>query len=581
MEINMTKRWVNFVIFHKELFDANYTCDRSFDLNKYIFIKANEKFKPIYNKNFGYNVIYENKFNYYDKRLQKRLYYAPSAIYHIYKNNLYKEYDFIGFLEYDLTLKSINKGGLINVTETIDRIVNRNKGEKLHISYSSIHKFRDLYRQGQTDLVLDGKNWMDTIIQDYNNYFGTEHNINCLKNSLEKANTQQSFLVDQQTFEHIMGFITHVIENKLAERCENRLMPATFLERYFAVALRFEDIKKNIETINLNLHHAALGYKVGYKYEKKLTDTSMDFIYLMKKTKQFLNKVFIYNRFQKLNERKKQQRQIKNGYEVFCQLSKKGDILNILFAGDKTIIILKDGRRFHFNPSDRVARMYSVPCTGTFEHKETNFVRNFVKRGQVCVDAGASFGWYTILFSKLVGPTGHVHAFEPMPHTFHVLQSNTTLNKCSNVTLNNVALDATNGQKNMFLPDIGVSGSFCLHKYKTTYQTISCNTKTLDDYCLKRKINRVDFIKADIEGAEFLMLKGAINIIKSSMPVMFLEVQGKSTNLFGYKPKEIFEFLFSLGYRSYYVNDEGNLIKFDNYLLSKLPDNNFIFLPPK
>jgi len=266
METNMTKKWINFVIFHKELFDENYTCDHSFDLSKYKFVKGNENFKPIYNKDFGYNIIYENEFDYYDKRLQKRSYYAPGVIYHIYKNHLYKKYDFIGFLEYDLALRSIDKEGQINITETIDQIVNRNKGEKLHISYRSTHKFRYLYKQGQTDLLLNGKNWMDTIIQDYNNYFGTKHNINCLKNSLEKANTQQSFFVDQKTFEHIMGFITYVIENKLAERCENRLMPATFLERYFAIALRFEDIKKNIKVINLNLHHAALGYKVGYKY---------------------------------------------------------------------------------------------------------------------------------------------------------------------------------------------------------------------------------------------------------------------------------------------------------------------------
>jgi len=301
----------------------------------------------------------------------------------------------------------------------------------------------------------------------------------------------------------------------------------------------------------------------------------------MKKIQQLLYRIFIHNYFQKLSKRKKEQYQIKSGYETFCQLSKKGDIVNILFADGKAIIILKRGQRFYFNPNDRVARMYSVPYIGTFEHKETNFVCDFVKRGQVCIDVGASFGWYTILFSKLVGPTGHVHAFEPIPHTFDVLQKNIILNRCSNVTLNNIALDATNGQKDMFLPDIGVSGSFHLHEYKKNYQTISCRTRAFDDYCLKKKINHVDFIKADIEGAELLMLKGGINIIKSSMPVMFLEIQKKSTNLFGYKPKEIFEFLLGLGYKSYYVSDEANLIKFDNYLLSKLPDNNFIFLPQK
>jgi FkbM family methyltransferase len=563
MDAGMSKKWMNFVIFHKELFDENYTCDPSFDLKKYKFVKGNEKFEPVYNKDFGYDVMYEHEFDYYDKRLQQQPYMAPGVIYHIYKNGLYKEYDYIGFLEYDLALRPMDKEGPINVTETVDRIVNENG--TVHIAYRSVHSFRDLYGQ---NLILNGQNCLDTIVDDYNNYFGTEYDIDWLKNSSEKANTQQSFLVDKRTFEHIMGFIAHVIENRLAERCDNRLHPSTFLDRYFAVALKFEDI----ETIPLNLFHGAVGYKCNYRYgrshqyqEGSMRGKSMVFFHKVKNLLGPLSRAFPPQ--ERVSECEQQQRKIESGYETFCQLSEKKDLENIVFANGKAIITLKDRRRYHFDANDRVGRMYSVPHTGTFEDKETDFVRGFVQTGQVCIDAGASFGWYTILLSVLVGPTGYVHAFEPIPHTFDVLQSNVTLNGCSNVTLNNVALDATNGRKDLFLPDIGVSGSFRLHRYEKTNQTISCRTITLDDYCLE-----------DIEGAEWLMLRGATETLRQSKPVLFLEIQSSSTKLFGYQPAELFTWLVELGYVPHYVTDTGSLDRVENYC-EPLPDHNFIFLP--
>ena len=281
---------------------------------------------------------------------------------------------------------------------------------------------------------------------------------------------------------------------------------------------------------------------------------------------------------QPVSEYEQQQRMLESSYDAFCQLSKKDNIDNILFTNGKAIITLKDGRRYHFDAIDNVARMYSVPHTGTFEAKETNFVRGFVQPGQVCIDVGANFGWYTILLSKLIGSTGHVHAFEPLPHTFNVLQRNVTLNECSNVTLNDVALDAINGQKDLFLPDIGVSGSFRLHRYEKNYQVIKCRTRTLDDYCLEEGISHVDFIKADIEGAEWLMLKGATKILRQSKPVLFLEIQSTSTKLFGYEPVELFNWLANRGYVPYFVDDTGSLVRINDYH-GMLPDYNFIFSP--
>lgn len=272
------------------------------------------------------------------------------------------------------------------------------------------------------------------------------------------------------------------------------------------------------------------------------------------------------------------QGKIEDSYSVFSSLSQKTNIASIKFKQGQCIIELKDKRMYFFDPYDRVARMYSVAPTGTFEKKETLFASRFIKPGQVCIDAGANFGWYSILFSQLVGPDGQVHSFEPLPHTLEILKCNVGLNESKNITLNNIALDEENCSRDLFLPDIGVSGSFKLHKYDKNYEKIRCTCQKLDDYCMTNKINRVDFIKADIEGAEFSLLKGGKKILMRDHPVLLIEIQSHSTMLFDYRPVDIFKWLIDLGYSSYLVSENGDLIIFQNYE-SELPDNNFVFLP--
>ena len=88
------------------------------------------------------------------------------------------------------------------------------------------------------------------------------------------------------------------------------------------------------------------------------------------------------------SELEQQQRMLESSYGTFCQLSEKDNIDNVLFANGKAILTLGDGRRYHFDATDRVARMYSVPQTGTFEAKETNFVRGLVRPGRSALMLG-------------------------------------------------------------------------------------------------------------------------------------------------------------------------------------------------
>jgi FkbM family methyltransferase len=263
-------------------------------------------------------------------------------------------------------------------------------------------------------------------------------------------------------------------------------------------------------------------------------------------------------------------------FDRFHILSDNENIDTITFRNGQCIFRLTDNRQYYFDPHQRAARMYSVPLTGTFERKETDFLRSIIKQDQVCIDIGACFGWYTVLFSDLVRETGHVHAFEPLSSNYQVLAQNVELNNARNVTLNEIALDESSGERELFLPDIGVSGSFKLHTYDRSYSQLLSETKTLDAYCEDKKIGRIDFIKADVEGAELGVIKGAMETIMRHKPVLMLEIQESSTKLFGYTPTEMFELLRQLGYFAHFISEQGRLEVVRDFS-QDLPDHNFIF----
>ena len=79
----------------------------------------------------------------------------------------------------------------------------------------------------------------------------------------------------------------------------------------------------------------------------------------------------------------------------------------------------KDGRKFsvHLN-TGMEATVYFL---GEYEKAVTEIVTSVLRQGDVCLDIGANFGWYTTLFQKYCGPNGQVHSFEPVPPTFREL----------------------------------------------------------------------------------------------------------------------------------------------------------------
>ncbi|MBV8129429.1 MAG: FkbM family methyltransferase [Planctomycetaceae bacterium] len=182
-----------------------------------------------------------------------------------------------------------------------------------------------------------------------------------------------------------------------------------------------------------------------------------------------------------------------------------------------------------------------------------------VSPGYVVFDVGANQGYFTRLYSLLVGRHGRVYAFEPVPTTFRVLQERMAEQQViPNIDLINVALADTSGTAVMYLPGQNdVEASLLPHRGVGSWRTadppatFQCRQIRLDDFVRDRGLTRLDFLKCDVEGAELLVLRGATDTLKQFQPVLYLEVSPDWTVDFGYHPTAIIEFLRPLGYNRF------------------------------
>lgn len=139
-----------------------------------------------------------------------------------------------------------------------------------------------------------------------------------------------------------------------------------------------------------------------------------------------------------------------------------------------------------------------------------------VKRGDVIIDGGSNIGILSLLFAKLVGVKGKVFSFEPDKYNIKEMRSNFRLN---NMT------DSLNIQEDLIwssedLIDFQESGTVASSAFWFSDETNIVKKKTisLDKWIIKNGVNRLDYIKMDIEGAELEAIKGCKEIILKYQP---------------------------------------------------------------
>ena len=192
---------------------------------------------------------------------------------------------------------------------------------------------------------------------------------------------------------------------------------------------------------------------------------------------------------------------------------------------------------------------------------EEEILKHFIpKEGDIVVDIGAAFGFYTILASKMIGSKGKVIAIEPQPESFQMLNSNIKLNKLSNVTTLNYAV-YSNETKLQLYSSYSVIPE---RAEENTSDFIEVNCNKLDNLILQiEKINEVNWIKIDVEGTELEVLKGATKILSKSKDIsLLIEIHNISEGKNHYQ--SIIDLLnnynFKIEFEKVYDNGERHII---------------------
>jgi len=218
-------------------------------------------------------------------------------------------------------------------------------------------------------------------------------------------------------------------------------------------------------------------------------------------------------------------------------------LLNLLTprAADNIIVKTKYKFKLKISPLFDKGIERAIFNKGVYEDGTLWCFKKILKKNYIVIDAGANIGLTTIFAGKLIGKMGKVYAFEPMPQTYDILCFNIKLNKLKNITAINYGLSDFEGKAEIYYNLHINRGAASLYSDKKE-KGIIINVTTLDNMVLKYAIKKVDFIKIDIEGAEYPMLKGCeIFLMGKNKPMICLEFSRDVKS--NYNPELIYDFL--------------------------------------
>jgi FkbM family methyltransferase len=205
------------------------------------------------------------------------------------------------------------------------------------------------------------------------------------------------------------------------------------------------------------------------------------------------------------------------------------------------------------------------------EKREQRLVRQFVRPGMTFFDVGAHIGRYTRLFSLAAGPTGRVFAFEPTPATAAKLARGIREEQMHNVELVRAAVSQE-------------AGTVMLHLFPEEYSTwnglgrprmedprnnaqfvpiaseVPVPALRLDEFCQSRGIERIDYLKLDVEGVEYRALLGLESLLKrQAIGALQFEISRKMLEGLETTAAPVFQLLESHGYHCHRIGEQGEV----------------------
>jgi len=268
--------------------------------------------------------------------------------------------------------------------------------------------------------------------------------------------------------------------------------------------------------------------------------------------------------------------------ESYTKLVGRGDLHSIEVHAQGLRVVFQDGLRMVFKPSDT----RSVPSVtvnhGSYEAAESRALLALAADARVVLDIGANAGFVALRLARaLQHSDAVVHAFEPVPSTYAELCENLALNTTrARVVPHQLALGERAGKVPFFVPAFhgSVAASARPLFAEDQNREVAVEMSTLDDFAAQQHLERIDLLKCDVEGAELFVLRGGLETLERTRPVLMLEMLRKWSRVHGYHPNDILDLLAPLGYRCYSLGAAG-LVEHARIDESTEPTNFFLLDP--
>jgi FkbM family methyltransferase len=187
-----------------------------------------------------------------------------------------------------------------------------------------------------------------------------------------------------------------------------------------------------------------------------------------------------------------------------------------------------------------------------YEQDNFDFLYANCKEGHTVLDIGAHIGLFSTIAAKKVGVHGKVYAFEPAPATVPVLKQTIRINQLQqHIFPVQQAMGAGAGHITFYVSNTEADNSNSLVAYKEDRQLngVQVVVNTIDNFVQENKLQQVNFLKIDVEGAEYDTLKGGVETFKHFRPHFILAIHPEPIQKKGDSLADIFDLLLSLQYQ--------------------------------
>ncbi len=208
---------------------------------------------------------------------------------------------------------------------------------------------------------------------------------------------------------------------------------------------------------------------------------------------------------------------------------------------------------------------------------EFKFINSIIRPNDVVFDIGANIGIYSLWFSKCINNNGRIFSFEPDEANMERFKYIIGLNNINSIYPQQIALSNSIG-KAKFSMGLDEQNGLLNDSHASIEQFKMVNTNTIDNFCAENTVDVINYMKMDVEGAEWFVLNGALSMLtQQKIKIIQLEINNQLIK-YNISVKQLVDYMNAFGYKLYRLNSNLVEININNENLLDEDSNNYYFI---